>query len=351
MPGTRRSHGWSAQSTAICRGVRPQRLWSAAYAASSRTPTIAATEATLTTVPPPHRWIAGIAARHAEHTLDVDRHREVPVGVVRVDDTSGRTGDRRRRCSHRCAGRRSARPPRRSTASATTSPSTAWPTCRKRPRLPCARQRRRRDRRRAPQHLRAKSSEIALPMPDPPPVTTATLPARAAPATPTEAAYNERSFVKVPSRGSACERSLLSVSGSDVVIYGVAPRVAAALLVVSIVIILPITLLGALFVEIGPEFGLERRSSACSSPSSSASASSSPRRRGSSASAVARHVHSPCPPCSPPPPAPASPRWPAPESGSSVARRRRTRQRDQSAGRRSSWRRRSRRRGRVSPSA
>ena len=112
------------------------------------------------------------------------------------------------------------------------------------------------DEHRAP--LRAKSSEIALPMPDPPPVTTATLPTRAAPATPTEAAYNERPFVKVPSRGSACERSLLSVSGSDVVIYGVAPRVAAALLVVSIVIILPITLLGALFVEIGPEFGLER---------------------------------------------------------------------------------------------
>jgi MFS family permease len=43
-----------------------------------------------------------------------------------------------------------------------------------------------------------------------------------------------------------------------VVIWGVAPRVAAAPLVVSIVIILPITLLGALFVEIGPEFGLER---------------------------------------------------------------------------------------------
>jgi MFS family permease len=43
-----------------------------------------------------------------------------------------------------------------------------------------------------------------------------------------------------------------------VTISGVAPRVVAAPLVVSIVIVLPITLLGALFVEIGPEFGLER---------------------------------------------------------------------------------------------
>jgi MFS family permease len=41
-------------------------------------------------------------------------------------------------------------------------------------------------------------------------------------------------------------------------IYGATPRVVAAPLVVSIVIVLPITLLGALFVEIGPEFGLER---------------------------------------------------------------------------------------------
>jgi MFS family permease len=41
-------------------------------------------------------------------------------------------------------------------------------------------------------------------------------------------------------------------------IAGVPLRVAAAPLVVSIVIVLPITLLGALFVEIGPEFGLDQ---------------------------------------------------------------------------------------------
>jgi MFS family permease len=43
-----------------------------------------------------------------------------------------------------------------------------------------------------------------------------------------------------------------------VTVFGVPLRVATAPLVVSIVIVLPITLLGALFVAIGPEFGLDR---------------------------------------------------------------------------------------------
>ncbi len=47
-------------------------------------------------------------------------------------------------------------------------------------------------------------------------------------------------------------------AGDHVTAYGVPLRVVAAPLVVSIVIVLPITLLGALFVKIGPEFGLDR---------------------------------------------------------------------------------------------
>ena len=122
--------------------------------------------------------------RHAEHTLDVDRHREVPVGVVRVDDTS-RTGDRRRRCSHRCAGRRSARPPRRSTRHRRRHrPRPPWPTCLAATASAAVRSAASPSRSATSTALRAKSSEIALPMPDPPPVTTATLPTRAAPATP-----------------------------------------------------------------------------------------------------------------------------------------------------------------------
>ena len=251
-----------AKSTAICRVSASTAPLDAAYAASSRTPTIAATEATFTTAPPPHRWIAGIAARDMQNTpltlTDIVRSQSASfVSTTLLADGRSTPALFTQVC----------RPPKCSTAaatinsaSATTSPSialanpsavTASAAVRS-----AASPSRSATSTAAP--FRAKSSEIALPMPDPPPVTTATLPARAAPATPTEAAYNERSFVNVPSRGSACERSLFSVSGSDVVIWGVAPRVAAAPLVVSIVIILPITLLGALFVEIGPEFGLER---------------------------------------------------------------------------------------------